>query len=1050
MSAVSEPSEVSGASEINKRNEYMLAGLLTTRPRPDAASIIDSAGAADDLKRATYVSNTSPGSVSSAAASAHRRPLGRSASFSGSTATGTGFFRASPEEGRAAYVGNTSEHTSPLGAVDSAAGTGFSRTSRAADPAAAAIEQPPVLPSTRISSEVEPPKRSSLVSVDSSSSNMFLTSWEGSLPWYNYDPTKGGDDLRQIIKASGYLTKQGNVPDLKKRSINGAILTYNKERGDGSIDFIDYKTVKGFAETGASTSEKAAALSIKLKTDRVTEIDKRTPVVSLLSKGDALVGICKSTCANSGINKPFLGGDDKSRVRIICAKNEKNKVVKILFFPSADVGGQNIFFDGEVRFNEKGEYLGPDGKGSLLRKRDNDIHEVITGSFQGDRIIKHEDLGGTFSQYTNNGAGNYRLVGMASGNVSWEFKFPLTKEFNPNKQNLTFVNWNFGDGVKNIAKPDIYAHKSKSDRVLCTAFDVNDGRFMFVTKQKYNETENDLIKDIVGTLLKFKFTRNSETFCIELILNDSAVSGDDISETELENVAYLRVYTLNTTTTVTKNRRGFFSNQTDDTVHKKILAIKMKGGNITSMGLSTVSAANDDIGTQPRESYGKIYTLDDKTGKKWEIVDSVSKTFPFGGQTIFNKCDALQARVKGDFEENIGGVNKCYSMFYRDDGGNAGVFKAAVESLANLSATTTTTPEHKKVYAELTDNINIAKVLTEEVLKAAWNTEKKIRKNDVEEESWNFGKWSDKVTGVEPVMHPADVVVKDNADPVSERPLEVGSIAQVSTEYTDSFLRSKLVYLTSKNRDTWEVWRTKDFNINESELTSIMSKEEVLDAYQESGNTEWDGLLTRLLDITPPDLSAVISSRTAAADVATAAVTTRTLEQGGIAMVNGHCSGKESLHNKHVYLSKKASDGIWETLRSFAFPFSYFNIDEKCLTLVLPKASTGNDSSRIAEILAELDRAAEASDVAKGGRRGTRKYRGRRGNGANMRRRLTRKAKGQAGGGGRRGSGSGGRSGSKRRGGKMYRKTMKHVRRGRGGRKGRKGHRRTIKKYHRR
>ena len=1049
MSAVSEPSEVSGASEINKRNEYMLAGLLTTRPRPDAASIIDSAGAADDLKRATYVSNTSPGSVSSAAASAHRRPLGRSASFSGSTATGTGFFRASPEEGRAAYVGNTSEHTSPLGAVDSAAGTGFSRTSRAADPAAAAIEQPPVLPSTRISSEVEPPKRSSLVSVDSSSSsssNIFLESWEkGNLQWYNYDPTNS-DDVDKIIEASVSLNTKGNVPDLNERSINGAILTYDVGRG---IGFIDYKTVKGFAETGASTSEKAAALSIKLKTDRVTEIDKRTPVVSLLSKGDALVGICKSTCANSGINKPFLGGDDKSRVRIICAKNEKNKVVKILFFPSADVGGQNIFFDGGVEFNKKGDYVGALGSGSLLRKRKDGILEVITGSFQGDRIIKSDDKDGTFSQYTDAGTGTYHLVGMASGNVSWEFKFPLTMEFNPNKRDLTFVNWNFGDGVKNIAKPDIYAHKSKSDRVLCTAFNVDDSRFMFVTKQKYNETENDLIKDIVGTLLKFKFTRNSETFCIELILNDSAVSGDDISETELENVAYLRVYTLNTTTVTKNSRRGFFSNETDEkTVHKKILAIKMKGGNITSMGLSTVSAANDDIGTQPRESYGKIYTLDDKTGK-WEIVDSVSKTFSLTGNTIFNKCDSLQEQVKGDFEKNIDGVKKCYDVFYGDTTDEVeGVFNAAKASLMKLS--TTTPPEHKKVYDKLTVNIDRASILTQKVLKAAWNTEKKIRKNDVEEKSWNFGNWGDKVTGVEPVMHPADVVVKDNADPVSERPLEVGSIAQVSTEYTDSFLRSKLVYLTSKNRDTWEVWRTKDFNINESELTSIMSKEEVLDAYQESGNTEWDGLLTRLLDITPPDLSAVISSRTAAADVATAAVTTRTLEQGGIAMVNGHCSGKESLHNKHVYLSKKASDGIWETLRSFAFPFSYFNIDEKCLTLVLPKASTGNDSSRIAEILAELDRAAEASDVAKGGRRGTRKYRGRRGNGANMRRRLTRKAKGQAGGGGRRGSGSGGRSGSKRRGGKMYRKTMKHVRRGRGGRKGRKGHRRTIKKYHRR
>jgi hypothetical protein len=79
------------------------------------------------------------------------------------------------------------------------------------------------------------------------------------------------------------------------------------------------------------------------------------------------------------------------------------------------------------------------------------------------------------------------------------------------------------------------------------------------------------------------------------------------------------------------------------------------------------------------------------------------------------------------------------------------------------------------------------------------------------------------------------------------------------------------------------------------------------------------------------------------------------------------------------------------------------------------------------------------SSGGKGRRRGTRKYQKRRGNGNNVRRRLTRKVKGQGGGGG-----GGGR---RHRGGKIYRKTMKHVRRGRGGRR---GHRRTIKKHYRR
>ena len=1268
MSEVSSALRTS-ATQRSKRAEQELDERLRTRvprgipvtssPHDDTAT--SSPTSADNARSSV----DAPSSVESAAgvsrlAAASRRVRSKSLG---------GIPPASPTIETAAGVFGFGERASRPGFVESGSSRGVPTSSAFAP---AAIE-PSVLPPTRNSSEVEPPKRSPLVSVDSSSSsssNMFLTSWEGSLPWYNYDPTKGGDDLRQIIKASGYLTKQGNVPDLKKRSINGAILTYNKERDGGSIGFIAYgEEFKKIFREGATISEKAATLSIKLKTDRDTKIEDRTPVVSLLSKGDTLVGICKSTCANSEINRQFFGGDDKSGVRIICAKNENIKVVKILFFPSTDGIGQ-LFFNGGVEFNKKGDYVGAFGSGSLLRKRKDGILEVITGSFQGDRIIKHEDLGGTFSQYTNNGAGNYRLVGMASGNVSWEFKFPLTKEFNPNKQNLTFVNWNFGDGVKNIAKPDIYAHKSKSDRVLCTAFDVNDGRFMFVTKQKYNETENDLIKDIVGTLLKFKFTRNSETFCIELILNDSAVSGDDISETELENVAYLRVYTLNTTTTVkTNSRRGFFSNETDDnTVHKKILAIKMKGGNITSMGLSTVSAANDDIGTQPRESYGKIYTLDDKTGKKWEIVDSVSKTFPLTGNTIFNKCDALQKQVKGDFEKNINGVKKCYSVFYRDITDEVeGVFNAAIKKL-NTSPLLgfPTTSEHTYVYGKLKGNISRARFLTENVLKAAWN----VQREDVEQskDDWNIGKWG-VVThgeGGEHVIHPSDYVIEEGAAAVSERPLERGGVAMVTSDNDPDAVKGKLVYLNYMNYDhsEWNVLpypNAESFEIEPSSLTLYMTPSEVRNIIAQHERAEgdsynssktWNDILTgkiRTQTLSPPSIAAAeghaasvikqpslsygciakvndsyfnkkiagkhvyimnenldgtwgtgggqnipaelltfvvkppedvtfrekltilldelnkgtsvddaiatakdnwlavsrdfspdeegaaapvttltlevggiakvnneypneslrnkhvfltkpekddntwttfkprsdnksiiepidkrfltpvrskagvgdarnmkqilaeLDSEAAAAApppaAAAAPVTTVTLEEGGIAKVNNECPGPNDwLRGKHVYLKSRVDNNTWETWQNERPNSAY--IDQQFLTPILSKHDTG-DGRKIIQTLAELDREAAAGTAASGGRRGTRKYRGRRGNGANMRRRLTRKAKGQAGGGGRRGSGSGG-PGSKRRGGKMYRKTMKHVRRGRGGRKGRKGHRRTIKKYHRR
>ena len=278
--------------------------------------------------------------------------------------------------------------------------------------------------------------------------------------------------------------------------------------------------------------------------------------------------------------------------------------------------------------------------------------------------------------------------------------------------------------------------------------------------------------------------------------------------------------------------------------------------------------------------------------------------------------------------------------------------------------------------------------------------------------------------------------------------LESGCIARVNTNYFDKRLHDKHVYL-EKRKDliTWTTWyymSPPHADIEERFLTPILSRADTLSKAETDLSKLKETLVT-------------LDSRAAAAPVAAAAaaapVIPLTLERWGIAKVR---NGDERVQTgKLVYLTSIKDSNTWNVLPNFGEDTHVMNASS--LDPYMTREQVDNikesDKTRKVPVKETWDRLlnplhAAGIDVG-GGRRGTRKYRGRRGNGANMRRRLTRKAKGQAGGGGRRGSGSGG-PGSKRRGGKMYRKTMKHVRRGRGGRKGRKGHRRTIKKYHRR
>jgi hypothetical protein len=154
------------------------------------------------------------------------------------------------------------------------------------------------------------------------------------------------------------------------------------------------------------------------------------------------------------------------------------------------------------------------------------------------------------------------------------------------------------------------------------------------------------------------------------------------------------------------------------------------------------------------------------------------------------------------------------------------------------------------------------------------------------------------------------------------------------------------------------------------------------------------------------------------------------LGPGGIAM--GTLKGSH-LHNQKVLL-KNQKKKIFEVELEVNGSKRFYDTNTTDLKPIYSPFEVINKDSSV-DLL--------AGGSGRGRVRGTRKYQNqkRRGNG-NMRRRITRKVKRSRrigvvhrGGGGR--------------GGKIYRKTRKHVRRGRGGR-GHGGHRRTIKKYHRR
>jgi hypothetical protein len=191
--------------------------------------------------------------------------------------------------------------------------------------------------------------------------------------------------------------------------------------------------------------------------------------------------------------------------------------------------------------------------------------------------------------------------------------------------------------------------------------------------------------------------------------------------------------------------------------------------------------------------------------------------------------------------------------------------------------------------------------------------------------------------------------------------------------------------------------------------------------------------------IPPPNLSTVLDNGGFKVTVAIpAGGLVPVLEVGGIARVSASSSSGKYIPpafktQKVLLISERGTDEFKVLLTNAGDAF----IDKSDLTHLYSAFDVKYSDDGSVKLLA----GGGGSGRGRGRIRGTRKYQIQKRRG-NMRRRITRKVKRSRrvgvvhrGGGGR--------------GGKIYRKTRKHVRGGRGGR-GHGGHRRTIKKYHRR
>jgi hypothetical protein len=407
----------------------------------------------------------------------------------------------------------------------------------------------------------------------------FMSSWEiANIEWdkYNLRDTFYVEKIISDFKGLNSKHLVGNIENnsilqlTPKKFTTEYIAASGVDQSDFNIiEFFDYtKTFKAQIATDVNKNNSF----LTRRTDRDTSLLKQlgylrpndqasTPVkvVSLLTRGKELVGICYSICTDRSDIDRSLG-----LRRLICAKKSGVVDVQIWFFPEHPLGYQ--FYQGKVIFDDKGLYKGLK-EGILLIKK-NGIYEVVHGNFIGDAVDGNLDnklyqysydapaaAAAALAAAASPAVNLLKLEGYAAGKIGWNLGKPFPIDM-VDITGVTCLNWNFGKVVVNkfIDDDDL----STCDKMYYTThhdgldtshiegllknaalpqiptISIDERKIDFIKKEDYVDTYFEKAKPIKckSLKLKCKVATGNETFCIIELLRPT-VAGDEMNRVRI-------------------------------------------------------------------------------------------------------------------------------------------------------------------------------------------------------------------------------------------------------------------------------------------------------------------------------------------------------------------------------------------------------------------------------------------------------------------------------------------------------------------------------------
>ena len=528
----------STSSSISVREAFIAAAV--TRAEEAATAAAESAKKAEASSQAAAAAAAAEPSAQSEADTA-------AAAATEAAAAAQEAKQAEQAAATAASRGALQKTTDAAEAAKKAAAAAADAEQKAAE---AAKKAAAVSPAATAAAALSSPSSASAAAVSSPSSSAaqsdvyyFMESWGNNtsiIKWYAGDNIL--DDAKKIKKIIEYqqIFRIVNLGNLRIRPVNGAILSID---GTNKLSYFDYNYFKITVEQngqngGGSLLNKFGFVDEKEAKKRselnqflglgINLIPKK--VVSLLSDGDRLIGMCYSECGSSDIDREFFGKIETNR--LICIKKGDIENVKILFFTGHSLG--YVFFNGTVKFDDNGNFIGL-VEGSLLRKVKDyeNVYQVLKGTFQGTTVTPgntNEFLQYGYTAYT---ASTLSATGYAAGYVEWNLQnpFPLA---NMTKPGITFLNWNFGPVTvekRKVTSGDHGGSECTSMYYTSYSFDFNSihnpqrlitdasspntslpgkPKIEFIKKEGYT----DFFHNAKVTLLQLKFKVAKGVFCI--------------------------------------------------------------------------------------------------------------------------------------------------------------------------------------------------------------------------------------------------------------------------------------------------------------------------------------------------------------------------------------------------------------------------------------------------------------------------------------------------------------------------------------------------------